>query len=300
VRRVTLGFNIEDSAKSLETMLRCFERDGGAKLKPMESEFPEDLEIDLSDSGFIGPLAVASLCLLRRVADACGSRLSLLPPRLERLEHYCSYSGLSKEFGVGGDPDTTHPRNVTRPVEWFSDAVPRLEIDRFVALARTKMHLSNTGETDLKLALSEVEQNVIDHSESPFGGLMSARAFAEKKEVRFAVADAGVGFHRGLLKRVETEDDRDALRVVFNEKISSRSRPHNRGQGLQHLAGIVEITGGRLIVYSGDAFVNWGRNQPRRFCRAGVAFPGTVVFVSLPIREDDAEDVAMAGSFWDG
>jgi len=298
--RVNLGFNIDDTAKSLETLLRAVEHEGGARLSPMESSFPEDLTLDLSESQFIGPLGVATLCLLRRLAERNGRTISLLKPEFPRTENYCAYSGLLKEFGVGSEPNIAHPRNVTRPVCWFRDSIPRLEIEALVLLARTKMKLSVAGEIDLKLTLSEVERNVLDHAESPLGGLMSARAFDDKREVRFAVADGGIGFCRALKKRVDTADDHEALRKVFDEKVSSRSRPHNMGQGLQHLHTVVEETHGRLIVYSGNAFIDWGEKDPRRFTLAKAVFPGTIIFVRLPIRDDDEDDLPIEGSFWDG
>lgn len=211
MKTVALSFNVDDTPPSLEQMLRLFERDGGVALPPATLAFSTDLRVDLSDCGFLGPMAVVSLCALKRKAQLDGFAMSLVPPRHERLASYCSYSGLLSEFGLGPPPDSEHPRNVTRPVMTFVGTIPRNEIAALVTLARSQMRLSRTGEEDLKLTLSEVEQNVLDHSESEMGGVVSGRAFAERREVRFAVADLGVGFRMALKKRFEAETDVDAL-----------------------------------------------------------------------------------------
>lgn len=294
---VPLGFNVDDTACSLAMLLRKL-RDTGVRVDGGLS-FSTDLLFDFSDSGFLGPMAVVSLCLLRRVAAMQSYKLSLIKPKLERLDHYCSYSGLSREYELGEGPDPRHPRNVTRPVRVFQEHVPQDEISAVVELVKSKMHLSDTGETDLKLTLYEVARNVLDHAKSPIGGLISARAYSEKREVRFAVADAGIGFRRTLQQRVPVSDDRDALRKVFQEKLSGRSQPHNMGQGLQHLHQVVSLTKGSLVVYSGGAFLE-RLDGKDRFSSAAVPFPGTIVFVRLPIRDDDEQDKATAGSFWDG
>lgn len=297
MRTVVVGFSVDDTAESLRAMLRLIRSEGGAHFDLGTPEFSDDVRIDLTDCQFLGPMAVVALCALRRAAIRQKRVVEILLPNLERLNAYCRYSGLLAEFGLGASPDASHPENVTRPVHRFSMNIPLAEIEAITVLAKQKMHLSEAGESDLKLTLSEVTQNVLDHSVSAIGGIMSARAYSKKREVRFAVADLGVGFRGALTNAgISVESDCDALRQVFIEKRSSRSQLHNMGQGLQHLHHIVRLTGGRLVVYSRGAYLEYRKKD--KFISADVPFPGTIVFVRLPIRDDDA-DQSPKQSFWD-
>jgi hypothetical protein len=273
--------------------------DGGGLVTHPQLVFPEDLTVDLTDCGYLGPMAVVGLAVLRRVAETQGRQVCIVPPSLERLYNYCRYSGLLAEFGAGPAPDVGHPRNVTRPLAFFDTQTPRHDIGQIVQLAQSEMALTEAGKGDLKLTLGEVTQNVIDHSRSTVGGALSARAYADKKEVRFAVADAGVSFQGALEKNgIKARSPKDALRKVFIDKLSSQSRTHNMGQGLQHLHHIVRLSAGRLVIFSGAGVLDVQRSK-NFFRDTDVAFPGTMVFVKLPIRPD-APGAEPQPTFWDG
>ena len=295
---VTIGFNVDDTADSLAALLRALSSAGFVTALPTPS-IADDVLVDLSSCGFLGPTAIVALGVLRRAALAQGRELSIKPPTLERLYNYCRYSGLLAEFGAGPAPDALHHQNVTRPMLFFGGSTPRDEISETVRLARSQMAVTRAGEGDLKLTLGEVTQNVLDHAGSSVGGCLSARAFSEKREVRFAVADLGVGFRAALHRSgVEVRSAKDALRKVFVDKVSSHSQSHNMGQGLQHLHHIVRLTAGRLVIFSSNGWLDV-KNSKNFFRDSDASFPGTLVFVRLPIRPDTTDDEPQA-TFWDG
>lgn len=296
MQTLAIDFNVDDSEKSLEQLLRVLGR--GTELRNGTVAFNQDLEMDFTHCQFIGPVGVVTLGLLRRTSESQGHSLTLRKPVLEKLDHYCSYSGLYQDFGMGGAPDSSHPKNVTRPLREFREFVPQDEIGSIVELVMKTMSLSRTGKTDLQLTLFEVARNVIDHSQSKVGAVLSARLYSEKRQVRFAIADAGIGFRGTLASRFGPADDSSALRLVFREGKSSRSMPHNLGQGLAHLSRLIEVTDGELLVQSGSAYL-YRRGKNEKIAKSAVSFPGTIVWVKLPIRDDDEHDEGTE-SFWDG
>ena len=169
MKTAAVPFNIDDSAESLAALLRRL-IDGGGLVTHPQLAFPDDLTVDLTDCGYLGPMAVVGLAVLRRVAEIQGKRVCIVPPSLDRLYNYCRYSGLLAEFGAGPPPDVGHPRNVTRPLAFFDTQTPRHDIGQIVQLAQSEMALTEAGKGDLKLTLGEVTQNVIDHSSSKVGG----------------------------------------------------------------------------------------------------------------------------------
>src|SRR5439155_4022322 len=123
----------------------------------------EDTVVDLSLSGFLGPVAVTTLCALRTKAADEGRTLSIRPPKHAPLYAYCRYSGLLQQFEAGPSP-TSHPESVTTAVAQFR-TLPVEEVDKIVQLADMEMTLPRAGREHLKLALYELLQNVLDHSE---------------------------------------------------------------------------------------------------------------------------------------
>jgi signal transduction histidine kinase len=285
VRRVRVDFAVDDSDRAAVALLDRLVDPNTQQL------VSEDIVVDLSDCNFLGPTAVVTLCGLRRLAQEGGRTFSVEPPRLRKLLAYCGYSGLLSEFGVGPGP-AAHPENVTTPIRVFTEQLPEDAIREIVSLARQEMTLSVAAEDDLKSVLSELTQNVLDHSASPIGGLVTARAYKKEREVRLAVADMGIGIRESLTRRHQVKGDREAIRQALVAEVSGRSSSRNLGLGLAHLHGVVRITGGRMVIYSGRG-VFWheaGRDHDRD---VPCAYPGTVVFVRLPARVADGEGLSL-------
>lgn len=293
---IVIDFSVDDTPASVGQLMLRLQPLFAIELaaRPATTE----LLVDLSGCGYLGPTAVVVLTAIRRRLASLGIRLALRAPTLERLSNYCRYSGLYREFEEGPNPDPDHRRNATRPVHVFAKAIPRAEIEGLADLAKASMRLGATAEDDLKLCLSEVMQNVLDHSQSSIGGVLSGRAFGEKREMRFAVADLGVGFRGGLASKHDVSSDLEALRLVIEQHVTSGSQSHNMGEGLRHLHHIVRLTNGRLVIASGGACLDVLKSR-NKFSVLDANFPGTLVFVRLPIRQDPEGDVEeLSGSFW--
>jgi hypothetical protein len=172
-----IDFSVDDTQVSIRALVQRL------ALRPLADPFGDSIELDLGKCGFLGPSAVVALVGLRRLAlGLCHEFRLAAMPELERLANYCRYSGLAAEFSVGLPP-SDHPENVTTPVRGFRESVPASEIAEVVSLAKRQMRLSSVAEDDLSLVLTELAQNVLDHSRSSVGGFISARAYG--KSVRF-------------------------------------------------------------------------------------------------------------------
>lgn len=289
MKTVRIDFNVDDTHPSIAALVgRIF----GVATEP---SFAEDITIDLEACEFLGPSAVATLAGLRRIAEINGRTLSIRPPRLPKLLSYCQYSGLLLDFGVGPPPES-HPENATTPLHAFTGSLPLSGIQKVVTLAKSQMALSPAAQDDLTVLLTELTQNVLDHSRSPVGGLVSARAYKEVRDVRFAVADFGVGIRHTLASRFSIASDKEAIRRALQEEVTSRSSSRNLGLGLAHLHAVVRVTRGRMVIYSGDGFLRHDKGKDY-FGSGKVLFPGTIAFVRLPARES-IEEVSEVTDIW--
>lgn len=74
-----------------------------------------------------------------------------------------------------------------------------------------------------------------------------------------------------------------ALRRVVEGGYSSRSRPNNMGLGVSNLFGLVKLAGGRIAVFSEDAFAEAHPGSVPRIESLPCVFAGTGVFFTFPL-----------------
>jgi anti-sigma regulatory factor (Ser/Thr protein kinase) len=135
------------------------------------------------------------------------------------------------------------------------------------------------------VALSEVCQNIIEHSENTgFVGIQKYRfQKLEKNVVKIAVMDLGIGFKESLAERIPVKDD---LLAIESSLIDGMSRYEDRGRG-HGLAGVkrfVSQWNGKLSIRSGSAKLSvipdwgWGREREKNLAY----FPGSQINIMLP------------------
>ena len=288
---VIIDFNIDDTRGSIEALLERLRR------KAPGIGITEDVELDLRRCQFLGPSAVVTLIGLQAKATEHAHQLTLLPPAHPQLLNYCRYSGLLNAFSAGPPPDQ-HAANVTTPIRQFHTR-PLSEIEEVARLVRLQMGMTSSDENRLTLTLIELAQNVIDHSQSVVGGFLSARAYSNEREVRFAVADMGVGFREALSKTHAISRDLDAVRLAMTPNVSSRSSSHNLGQGLKLLRDIILENGGSLLLLSKGAWYELrGAREHYGVLLSGNEYPGTMAAVRLPLRPATERDEEPHADIW--
>ncbi len=114
---------------------------------------------------------------------------------------------------------------------------------------------------------------------------MSARIYEPKNQVRFAIADMGRGIHASLKAHHSVGTDAQAIERALTERISGRSERRNLGMGLANVYGIVRAARGDMFILSLAGVVEFrGSEQRLRPRTLDASFPGTLVFLRLPMR----------------
>lgn len=135
------------------------------------------------------------------------------------------------------------------------------------------------------VALSEVCQNVVDHSETR--GYVGIQKYhfqgIGRNVVKIAVMDTGVGFRGSLSRRFPVKADLYAIELALFHG-ASRHLEGGRGQGLAGVKRFVAQWNGKLSIRSGSARLSiipdwsWGRARQRRL----TPFPGSQISIMLP------------------
>lgn len=135
------------------------------------------------------------------------------------------------------------------------------------------------------VSLSEVCQNIIEHSETK--GFVGIQKYhfqnLEKNVVKIAVMDTGIGFRKSLSERFSLKSD---LRSIEEALIHGASRytDKGRGHGLAAVRRFVNQWNGKISIRSGTAKLSiipewaWGKQKEYNLTH----FPGAQINILLP------------------
>lgn len=148
----------------------------------------------------------------------------------------------------------------------------------------------------LEWALNEICDNVLNHAQSPIGGIMQVVTFPSRERVEFFVADAGVTIPRSLRQsHPELGGDSEALRAAVEEGVT-RNRETNQGNGLYGTFRCCEVSSGEFEIVTGMVSLQFkpgkrGRELVVR--RNSIPFSGTYVRASIGYAYDKLLEEAL-------
>lgn len=150
--------------------------------------------------------------------------------------------------------------------------------------------------------LGELFNNVFDHAFAE--GAMKRTAFGmlqyypSQKRLFASVSDFGMGIPTSVNRflRSQQQDELapvDALRKATELHFSSRSRPHNKGRGLDTLRVGLTALRGTLTIQTSHALYHLSRSGKESLHSVpGLDFPGTTVTIKLSYGDLEQDDVS--------
>ena len=263
--------------------------------------FIQSEQIDLGALSFIDPygmvglLEIGELCMLEDV------RKTVLLPRSGEVRRYLDrmdfFTFAKRYFSLEDTvPDSAekYQRNSASdvlleitPIEKSNDIhfiVGKVQ-DRAQAILATHLHYDARTINGFIVALSEVCQNIVEHSENKgFVGIQKYRYPSMNKNiVKIAVMDAGIGFRKSLSSRFKLKSDIEAIDKALLHG-ASRYEDEGRGHGLAAVRRFVNQWQGKFSIRSGTARLSiipsWARGSEQQ--RNLTFFPGSQINIMLP------------------
>ncbi len=255
---------------------------------------------DLQNVAFIDPYGMVGILETGRSLLSKGEKRTLLLPRspdvLRYLERMDFFRYADRYFNLEPAPDFSdkHLRSD------FSDVLLEITpiyqsddihfiVDKVKQRAHTilerHLHYDDRAISGFIVALSEVCQNIVEHSKN--SGMVGIQKYYFKKldlnVVKIAVMDLGIGFRESLSERVTVSDDCDALQKALLQGFS-RYTDKGRGHGLAGVRRFVEQWSGKITIRSGTAKVavvpEWAFGKKKVVNLA--PFPGSQIHIMLP------------------
>src|SRR5215831_7719351 len=216
----------------------------------------QDLELDFSSctAAYGGPiLAIAAQTKRYQIG---GLDVDLLLPKDERLNRLFLNANWANLIDPRRYDPGTYRGYEQIPVMQFRTGQDQHES---VTLVTEKIlsALSSFDRNHLKAiewSLNEITDNVINHAESPIGGLVQITNFRrEQKVIEFCVCDAGIGIPASLRgSHIEIRSDHEALDKAIREGVT-RDKRVGQGNGLYGSWRITQISGGSFEIHAGNA-----------------------------------------------
>jgi anti-sigma regulatory factor (Ser/Thr protein kinase) len=254
--------------------------------------------IDLRDVAFIDPygmvglLEIGELCMLEDVKKTV--QLPRSADVLRYLERMDFFSHAKRYFSLdpmqpaasGSAAESDVLLEIT-PIERANDIhyiVGKVE-ERAQAILAKHLRYDGKAINGFIVALSEVCQNIVEHSENKgFVGIQKYRFPSMGKNiVKIAVMDAGIGFRKSLSSRFKLKGDLEAIEKALLHG-ASRHEDEGRGHGLAAVRRFVEQWYGRISIRSGTARLSlippWARGKEREPNLTN--FPGSQINIILP------------------
>lgn len=168
-------------------------------------------------------------------------------------------------------------------------------IDKTILWLKQSVSLKSKSFSFLGTVFSELFNNINDHSQSPVGGCVFAQHYPNNREITLCIGDAGRGIADSMREKFAYDNngkrlDKDWLLIDYatNHKVSTKSKPNNRGLGLDNLLGIMKSNKGIIKILSNAGVLEYNyTNQKKNLCEANGFYSGTLVF--LTFRTDTLE-----------
>jgi len=258
-------------------------------------------EIDFRDVNFIDPCGMVGILEIGEVFKVEGIKKTLYLPESEEVLKYLErmdfFRFASKYFRLKPSEPQISDRYLRSsysdvlleitPIEKSDDIhfiVGQVKDHAHAILAR-HLHYDNRAINGFIVALSEVCQNIIEHSETT--GYVGIQKYhfqnMGKNIVKIAVMDTGIGFRKSLSKRFSLRDDLEAVERALLHG-ASRYADEGRGHGLAAVRRFVSQWNGKISIRSGTAKFSiipewaWGREKERNL----ISFPGAQINILLP------------------
>ena len=250
----------------------------------LETEYVKEIVFECGNICFIRPLGLNVIALLIRSFLQQGTRtIFFVSPNNAGCERYFQDQGFYKEFHI-----EAHEKTITASPRSTSVGLRRMEtfeplyLDTIAVWLNKNLLLPEESIKDaVNIPLSEIINNVIDHSRSPLGCYISAQAYPHEDRLLFSVADLGVGFLQTLRPEFpQLRENRSAIALAIKYGVSSKSKGRNVGAGLSILSDFLRFRG-KLEIISFDGVWRQGFQGNSVTDTLPFSFPGSCINIEF-------------------
>jgi anti-sigma regulatory factor (Ser/Thr protein kinase) len=190
--------------------------------------------------------------------------------RCEKFEatskHYFERIGLFKFLGIksGIEIIKHEPAGRFIPLTQIKNSA---ELTNFIKDMIPILHLEPKQAESIGYIVSELVRNVLEHSLSKDGAILSAQYYKKSNSIRIGIADTGVGIKATINHSHSAKNYLEAIRLAFTPGITGTTKREggtefNAGAGLFFIKSIATVNRDFFLIYSGDAMFKLLKSKP--------------------------------------
>ncbi len=272
-------------------------------ISKIESTEEDTIVWDFSDTMILNPFFLLPLYLYKQ---SCGKKITLhnISPYVDKyfkaIHFYEIFDAESHSDNLTTMMDEYAEKRyipITRfPASVLKDTVRNRIISTIGGIFRKQLNISGNLYGGISYLLSEIIDNIVEHSRSEFGYIF-AQYYRKNKYIDICIADEGVTL-LGSYLQAEIEDIADDLEAIQKASIgvSAKNLPdaENRGYGIvTSRKMLVDGLKGHFFLFSGGAFYRYFSQEGAKSTEQYVKLPkeikwdGTIVLLRVPYNENN-------------
>jgi len=174
-----------------------------------------------------------------------------------KSRHYLKRMGLFQLLQIESDITITEHEPAGRfiPLTTITDSE---ELTRFITDMIPLLHVKPMHAEPIKYIVSELVRNVLEHSRSINGAVLSAQYYKKSNTIRIGIADTGVGIKETINRSHYAPTHLEAMRLALMPGITGTTRREggtefNAGAGLFFIKSIAKVNRDFFVIYSGNS-----------------------------------------------
>jgi anti-sigma regulatory factor (Ser/Thr protein kinase) len=213
-------------------------------------------------------------------------------PALSRLFTNCNWAHIIDPRSF--ERSNFQPHNHL-PALTYGDSDTHFEqVDRVMELLIRQLGFTRDQLAPLEWAINEITDNVLNHAQSPIGGMLQVSVSKQKNVLEFIVCDAGQSIPATLREvHKKITSDSDALDKAIREGVT-RNTSTNMGNGLFGSYRIAQLSKGHFSIYSRHALLDYSHKRGLHISRQKVPFPGATVVCGIKLDNPKVLEEALA------
>ena len=150
----------------------------------------------------------------------------------------------------------TQIQNSDKLTKFITDMIPLLHLDPKQADA-------------IRYVTSELVRNVLEHSNSKIGAIVSAQYHLKSNMIRIGIVDTGIGIKNTINRSHIANTDLEAIRLALIPGITGTTKREggtefNAGAGLFFIKSIAKVNRNFFMIYSGNALDKLLKDNPQK------------------------------------
>ncbi len=235
-------------------------------LRSFDKSRPLRLEITANKKWIsVHPLVLSMIAALGLITEKKNIKCEKIEAK---SKHYFERMGLFRFLGIhSGIKITEHePAGRFIPLTQIKNSD---ELTNFITEMVPLLHLEPKQAEPIRYIVSELVRNVLEHSDSDDGAILSAQYYKKSNTIRIGIADTGIGIKKSINASHSAPTHIEAIRLALTPGITGTTRKEggtefNAGAGLFFIKSIAKVNRDFFVIYSGDAMYKLLKSKPNK------------------------------------